>query len=248
MLTQLRNLMVHAVHDYESHKRRSRQGRHRKLTIAYILNRIFYVCKTGCQWSQLEVPGSSFKTIYHHFNIWSKAHVFENAFYQAVNSRASLGSSLVVDTSYVKNVFGRDVTGRNPTDRGRQATKTSLMTDSFGTPLCCVFHEGNKSDALTLRHLLHTALRKNVNITQFDSLLGDKGYDSSTCRSLCATYNLQPLIPKRRTKDTYHGRFVIEQTFGILDQFRRVRVRYECLLRNFNSFHIIALAAIVMNR
>lgn len=145
-------------------------------------------------------------------------------------------------------MYGRDVTGRNPKDRGRQATKTSLMTDSRGTPLCCVFHRDNKSDALTLRHLLHTASRKNVNMTQFNSLLGYKGYDSSTCRSLCATHNLKSMIPKRRIKDMHHGRFVIEQTFGILDQFRRIRVRYEGLVRNFKSFHCLALAAIVINR
>ena len=153
-----------------------------------------------------------------------------------------------MDTSYVKNVYGRDVTGPNPTDRGRPATKTSLMTDSHGTPLCCVFHRGNKSDALTLRHLLHTASRRKVNINRFDSLLGDKGYDSSTCRSLYATHNLKPMIPKRQTKDMHRGRYVIEQTFGILDQFRRVTVRYECLIRSFKSFHFLALATIVSNR
>jgi IS5 family transposase len=98
-------------------------------------------------------------------------------------------------------------------------------------------HRANKSDTLTLRHLLDTASKKTRNMNSYSALMADKGYDSSTCRSICTTHNLQPLIPKRGTNDIYRGRYVIEQTFGILDQFRRIRVRYETLIRNFKSFH-----------
>jgi hypothetical protein len=72
--------------------------------------------------------------------------------------------------------------------------------------------------------------------------------DSATCRAVCVTHNLEPMIPKRGTKDVYRGRYVIEQTFGILDQFRRIRVRYDTLIRNFKSFHYLAMATIVINR
>ena len=57
--TQLRNLIIHAVHGYERRRVLAPQGRHRKLSLAYTLDRIFYVCKTGCQWSQLDVSGST---------------------------------------------------------------------------------------------------------------------------------------------------------------------------------------------
>ena len=131
--TQLRNLVIPAVNNYEDRRSLAPQGRRRKLNLAYILDRIFYVCKTGCQWSQLEVHGSSYKIVYHYFNLWSKAHIFESVFYTVVNERTPQDGPLVVDTSFVKNVHGKDVTGRNPTDRGRKATKISLLTDSHGT-------------------------------------------------------------------------------------------------------------------
>ena len=83
---QLRNLIMRAVVDYED-RGKAPQGRRRKLSLAYILDRIFYVCKTGCQWSQLDVSESSYKTVYHYFNLWSKAHIFENVFYATVNAR-----------------------------------------------------------------------------------------------------------------------------------------------------------------
>jgi putative transposase len=146
---------MHAIVEYENRRELSPQGRRRKVSLAYALDRIFYVCRTGCQWSQLDVHNSSHKTIYHYFNTWSKARIFENVFYTTVNERAPVAGPLVVDTSFVKNVYGKDVTGRNPTDRGRKATKASLLTDSQGTPLACVFHKGNKSDILFAAFIAH---------------------------------------------------------------------------------------------
>ncbi len=231
---------------------------------------LFYVCRTGgaagagraapCQWSQLHVQDSSYKTVFHHFNLWSKARIFENVFYETVKGRAPIGGALAVDTSFVKNVFGKEkkqsffarqsraVTGRNPTDRGRKATKVSLLTDHRGTPLCSVFHKANKSDILTLKHLLDTSSRKTNQLHAYNALMADKGYDSATCRATCDARNLLPLIPRRGTTDTCRGRYVIEQTFGILDQFRRIRVRYEMLIRNFKSFHFLAMLTIISSR
>ncbi len=61
----LRNAIVHAVTRHESATRISTRGRQKKLSSAYVLDRIFYVCKTGCQWNQLEVvhPGKLFSII-----------------------------------------------------------------------------------------------------------------------------------------------------------------------------------------
>jgi hypothetical protein len=161
------------------------------------------------------VHNSSYKTVFHYFNLWSKARIFEDVFYETVKGRVPIGGAVAVDTSFVKNVYGKDVTGRNPTDRGRKATKVSLLTDCRGTPLCSVFHKANKSDVLTLKQekssifpkeqssfvLLDTAARKTNQLHHYDSLLGDKGYDSATCRAVCVAHNLQPMIPKRGTKE-----------------------------------------------
>ncbi len=181
--------------------------------------------------------------------MWSKARLFENVFYSFAQTVSQAGGgALVLDTSFVKNVHGCDVLGPNPTDRGRKASKVSLLTDSRGTPLCAVLHRANKNDSLTLKHTLETFQRKVTSHANFSSLLADKGYDAAHCRSVCECHNLTPCIPRRRTKEIYRGRYVVEQTFGLLDQFRRVRVRYEKLARNFKSMHFLALSAIVARR
>ena len=59
----------------------------------------------------LEVPTEqcSYKTIFHYFSKWSKARLFEDVFYEL----AGQCERAVVDTSFVKNVGGQDVVGRN---------------------------------------------------------------------------------------------------------------------------------------
>ena len=100
----------------------------------------------------------SYKTIFHYFSKWSKARLFEDAFYELAGRIQC--ERAIVDTSFVKNVGGQDVVGRNPTDRGRKATKVSMLTNEIGTPLTLCFHRGNKSDMLTLKHLIDTCKRK----------------------------------------------------------------------------------------
>ena len=246
MNTFLRNTLIHKINTFENAYRVSPRGRGRTYSIAFVLDRIFFVCRTGCQWNQVPTEQCSYKTIFHYFSKWSKARLFENVFYDF--ARRIKCKQAVVDTSFVKNVCGKDVVGRNPTDRGRKATKVSMLTNEVGTPLTLCFHRGNKSDMLTLKHLLDTCNRKTQCLKTTTSLLADKGYDSESNRTVCRICNLNDAISKRGKKDCVAGRYVIEQTFGILDQYRRIRLRYESSIGNFKSFHFLACASIVSSR
>ena len=198
MHVRLKNELMHAVCTFEAARTKfPTLGRKRKLNTADILDRILYICRTGCQWSQLPVPWASYKTVYHYFALWSKARLFENIFYALAETVASTGQgSLVLDTSFVKHVHGSDVLGPNPTDRGRKASKVSLLTDSRGTPLCAVLHKANKNDALTLKHTLETFKRQVSSHASYSALLADKGYDAAHCRSVCTNHNLTSFIPR----------------------------------------------------
>ena len=65
---------------------------------------------------------------------------------------------------------------------------------------------------------------------RFDVLLADKGYDSDAFRQACWDRGIEPIIPKRKTtgvKGLGKLRYVVEQTFALLHQFRRLAVRWE---------------------
>lgn len=63
-----------------------------------------------------------------------------------------------------------------------------------------------------------------------DHVLGDRGYDAESIRKGLRDRGIQPLLAMRNTE---HGsglgrwRWVVERTFAWLNQFRRLRVRYE---------------------
>ena len=77
-------------------------GRPRILDTSYVLERISFVLRTGCQWSYLPVQNGSWKTVYHYFALWSKQHVFERAFHDMIQfyvRRRGLSHNLITDTS-----------------------------------------------------------------------------------------------------------------------------------------------------
>jgi len=61
-------------------------------------------------------------------------------------------------------------------------------------------------------------------------VLGDRGYDAEAIRQGLRELGIVPLLAMRNTE---HGsglgrwRWVVERTFAWLNQFRRLRVRYE---------------------
>ncbi|AEV87158.1 transposase [Actinoplanes sp. SE50] len=65
---------------------------------------------------------------------------------------------------------------------------------------------------------------------RFGALLADKAYSSAAFRQACRERGTEPIIPKPKTtgiKGLGKLRYVVEQTFALLHQFRRLAVRWE---------------------
>jgi transposase len=83
-------------------------GRPRKINIRAVLNAIFYLLRTGCQWRLLprEFPGWS--TVYHYFRAWKNAGVWtciQRSMYQQARGqagRAAYPSVVIMDGQSVK--------------------------------------------------------------------------------------------------------------------------------------------------
>lgn len=63
-----------------------------------------------------------------------------------------------------------------------------------------------------------------------DCVLGDRGYDAESIRQGLRDRRIIPFLAKRNTENGSglgRWRWVVERTFAWLNQFRRLRVRYE---------------------
>src|SRR5450432_160074 len=52
-------------------------GRPRELAMRSVVNAIFYLDKTGCQWEMLPSEYPNHNSVYHHFRRWSREGVWE---------------------------------------------------------------------------------------------------------------------------------------------------------------------------
>ncbi|WP_442812911.1 transposase [Streptomyces sp. NBC_01800] len=72
-----------------------------------------------------------------------------------------------------------------------------------------------------------------------ESVLGDKGYDSCSVRRELRRRRILPVISRRgapNIKGLGKLRYVVEQTFALLHQFKRLAVRWERRLDLHNAF------------
>jgi transposase len=157
--------------------------RKRKLDNITCVQEIMYVLRTGVQWSKLRsLSNTHWTTVYKRFRKWCQKDVFGKLWDDCVAEYVTKKGvdviepfrTLFIDSTMIKNVSGEDGTGRNPSDRGRQATKMSIICDENQVPLSCTFYPANQSDCTTIEQSVDALKVRPVATT----LVGDKGYIS----------------------------------------------------------------------
>ena len=179
------------------------------------------------------------------------AKVFERAYSAAIKlsrRRGKRGEFYCVDTSFVKNVFGRDCVGKNPTDRGRKATKVSAILDETGIPIALSFFPANVHDSKTL---MPTIRARVTGPHVRKPLYADKGYDSRALRHEVVQAGFTDRFSRRR-ENTHivvnRRRNVVERFFAWLDKSRRLIMRFDQKIHVYISWTWLACLNILTRR
>ena len=96
---------------------------------------------------------------------------------------------LILDTCSVRAKRGGDLTGPNPTDRGKRGTKYHIATDGDGMPVACLATAANVNDTLAFERLFLAAFAVMARIR---TVFADKGYDAEHHRDLCRAFRAEP--------------------------------------------------------
>ena len=96
---------------------------------------------------------------------------------------------LILDSCSVRAKRGGDLTGPNPTDRGKQGTKYHVGVDGDGVPVVCFVTAANVNDTLVFKRLFLAAFAVMARIR---TVFADKGYDAQPHRDLCRAFRAEP--------------------------------------------------------
>jgi putative transposase len=113
-----------------------------------IVDAIFYVVKSGCQWRMLPNDFPPWQTVYDHFSRWNKRGVWEaalnqlNALHHQNNGRSASPSYGIIDAQSVKTEYASEERG---IDGGKKVKghKRHSVVDILGNLLHVSVHAAN---------------------------------------------------------------------------------------------------------
>jgi len=224
----------------------SKTGRPRSATTEELIDHIFILLRTGTQWRLLPTGDKvSWQTVHRHFQKWSKEGIFQRTYDHLLKLYCTKFSKtrqfIITDCSFVKNIFGIDCLGPSPVDRGRKASKLSIIVDEQGIVWSATFHPGNKSDPKAFLHTLSQASQIHAHLPG-KKFYADKAYDNRRCDDAVQAAGMINKCWRRKVTYSFCAiRARVEHVFSWLDKYRRILVRYERFLVHYKSLTFFAL-------
>jgi len=144
--------------------------------------------------------------------------------------------------------------GKNPTDRGKNGSKKSLIVEADGGPLGAVVAAANTHDTKLLRQTIEAIVvpRPKPNSWNRQHLCLDKGYDNPTGWEATQAHGYVPHIRRigeekldaKKRKRHPARRWVVERTLAWLSKCRAILVRYA--KKSCNYLGLIQLACALL--
>jgi putative transposase len=228
-------------------------GRPRTTELRSILNAIFYLLRTGCQWRLLPREFPAWGTVYHYFRSWKNAGVWtgiQRTIYEHVRSeagRSACPSVVIMDGQSVKATERGGVRGFDA-HKCIEGRKRPILVDTLGLPIACRVESANTSDRRAASLLLGglTPLFPDIR-----TMIADAGHESrKLARELWrgAGWKLQIVKRRQRAFKITGLTWIVERTFAWLGRNRRFSKDYEYNVQTSETMIDIAAICIMLNR
>lgn len=209
-------------------------GRPTELDLRMVMNGIFYLLVTGCQWRNLPNDYPNPNSVYYHYRKWCL-----DGTLQRINrdmgylERRRIGrfprpSAAILDSQSVKVSDMGGISGYdgNKKVKGR---KRHILVDTLGNLLEVVVWAANSNDREGAKALISKAERQIV--VRLLKIWADKGYQGDWDVWLHNEWNIQLEIVSAEAGQKGFAvqprRWVVERTFAWLGKYRRLSKDYE---------------------
>jgi transposase len=219
-----------------------------------VVETLRFFVREGVQWRELRAAAGRAcgSTLRRRLDEWSATALLRRvhaALIRMVRSGPEVAPwDVVVDSCSVRAKRGGELTGPNPTDRGKAGTQYHVVASTDGLPLAAVPSAANVHDTRLFPHLLRLA---QVVCAAIGQLYADAGYDSAENRDLCLRDGIEPHI---RKVGEAHGsglgsvRCVVEHDCAWLLANKRLDRRHDRLGRVILALLTAACIFVIANR
>jgi putative transposase len=230
-------------------------GRPREHSYRELLDAIFYLNRTGCQWRNLPTDFAPWRTVYHYFRLWKRSglwaeiHTHLREFLRQLAGRDRHASAAILDSQSVKSTECSDTRGY---DAGKKVngSKRHVLVDTLGLILLVLVLPANLQDRDAARQLLErfygASRRRTVK-----HIWADGGYAGTLLAWAQRLWRCTVEIVKRTDAHCFRvlpRRWVVERTFGWLGRYRRLNRDYERQAHTGETMVYVAMIRLMLAR
>jgi putative transposase len=233
----------------------TKHGRPREHPYRELVNGIFYVVKTGCQWRNLPTNFAPWGTVYHYFRVWKRNGLWEaihthlRETVRCMEGRNRQPSAAIIDSQSVKSTECSDERGY---DAGKKVNgrKRHILVDTIGLLLMVMVLPANIQDRDGARQLL-TAFFGQSARRRVKHIWADGGYAGTLIAWAWNLWRCAVEVVKRNELHTFKvlpRRWVVERTFGWMGRYRRLHRDHERQAHTGEIMVYLAMIRLMLTR
>ena len=242
------------VNSYLKNNEISRRGRPREVVTREVVNAIFYLNKTGCQWRSLPNDFPKWFNVYYYFRKWCHDGTWEDANLALTEKcRETAGrnpdnpTAACIDSQSIK---GTSESGGQSSgfDGGKKikGRKRHIVTDTMGYILDAKVTAANEADTTVAPEIMAGVALIFASISM---LFADLGYKRPFIEFIKEAFGIETdVAEKQEGFKVVRKRWVVERTLAWISRQRRMSRDYERTTKSSENFIYVSMIRVMLKQ